>query len=74
MQELAFVPLATAANARLMSSALPDSPVVPPPPPGRARLAAAAALHRLATSLDHGAITQRDHGRDSRPRVAHRPA
>lgn len=54
MQELILVQLATAAHVRLMNSALPDSPVVVQRPPGRARLAAAAALHRLAARLDRG--------------------
>ncbi|WP_250004302.1 hypothetical protein [Actinoplanes sp. M2I2] len=39
-----------------MHSALPNSPTVPERPPGRARRAAAAALHRLATRLDRGAV------------------
>ena len=58
MQELALVPLVTATNVRLMNSALPDSPVAPQRPPGRARLAAAAALHRLATRLDPSSVPQ----------------
>jgi hypothetical protein len=58
MQELAIVPLVTAAHARTMNSALPDSPVIPERPPGRARLVAAAALHRLAARLDPGVVPQ----------------
>jgi hypothetical protein len=58
MQELALVPLVTASHVRSMSSALPDSPVVAQRPPGRARLAAAAALHRLATHLDPSSVPQ----------------
>ncbi|MCY1139714.1 hypothetical protein OWR29_17065 [Actinoplanes sp. Pm04-4] len=55
MLELGYVPLVTAANARIMTSAQPGSPVIPESPPGRLRLTAAAALHRLATRLDRGA-------------------
>ena len=59
MQELGYVPLVTAASRDLMHSALPGSPVIPEVPPGRARLAAAAALHRLASRLDPGAPAYR---------------
>ncbi|WP_067499006.1 hypothetical protein [Actinoplanes sp. TFC3] len=52
MYELALVPLVDGTSPRLMTSALPDSPVVAAPAPGRIRRLAAGALHRIATRLD----------------------
>jgi hypothetical protein len=62
MQELGLTPLVNGASTSLGSSALPDSPVVPARPPGRLRLLTAAALHRLATSLDRGHLPPLKYG------------
>jgi hypothetical protein len=46
-----------------MTSALPNSPVVPDRPHGRLRLGTADALRRLAGRLDGGRLPQLNYGR-----------
>lgn len=52
MHELGLVPLVKGSPFAVVTSALPDGPVVTAPAPGRLRRLTARALHRLATRLD----------------------
>jgi hypothetical protein len=69
MQELPLIVLVKGAHTRLMHSALPCAPAVPDLPPGRLQLLIARELHRLATRLDRGLVTQAGDGHTAQSAV-----